>query len=121
MSVDRTSLQTAFAKAHRAACDESLDPSARKRFKEIAAEIWRACGEQQTMPATLPSELQALAPDPQAARKHELANLQTRMEALTPGCQWESGLRIDAATQKARDRYQELKRAAGKIEAELGY
>ncbi len=61
MSVNRTPLTIAFAKAHKAACDETLDPSTRKRFKAIATEIWRACDEQQTMPADLPAPLQALA------------------------------------------------------------
>lgn len=61
MSVERTSITTAFAKAHKGACDETLTPALRKRFKEIAAEIWRACGENQTMPVTLPEPIQDLA------------------------------------------------------------
>ncbi len=55
MSVERTAIQTAFAKAHKAACDETLTPAIRKRFKGIAAEIWRACGEGKTMPSRLPA------------------------------------------------------------------
>ncbi len=45
MSVERPTIQKAFALAHKAACDEKLTPANRKRFKEIALAIWQACGE----------------------------------------------------------------------------
>jgi len=55
MTVEREAIQIAFAKAHRGACDESLPRDVARRFKEIAAAIWKACGENQAMPTRLPS------------------------------------------------------------------
>jgi hypothetical protein len=62
MSVNRTLIQTAFAKAHRLSQKENLDPAAvRREAANIAKLIWRACGEPAQVPATLPEEMQILA------------------------------------------------------------
>ncbi len=61
MSVNRTLIQTAFARAHRLSQRENLNPDIRREAMAIASFIWRACGEPAQVPATLPEEMQVLA------------------------------------------------------------
>jgi hypothetical protein len=51
MSVQRPTIQRAFAIAHRAATAEEASCSDRETYGEIARLIWKACGEVKEFPA----------------------------------------------------------------------
>ncbi len=54
LSVERVSIQKAFALAHKLACNEDVTPTVRQEARKIATAIWKACGELKPMPAALP-------------------------------------------------------------------
>lgn len=45
MSVERPTIQKAFALAHRLACNADIPDRERKYFRAIAHLIWKSCGE----------------------------------------------------------------------------
>jgi len=53
-SVSRDELQQAFGLAHRLGQSEDVPPELRRRFEEIARLIWKAHGEEGSLPAELP-------------------------------------------------------------------
>jgi hypothetical protein len=59
-SVKRDNLLKAFTLAHRCACNPDIGDKERKLFRAVAYEIWKACGESDAMPKTLPVEAQAV-------------------------------------------------------------
>ena len=53
-------IAAAFALAHRYSLT-APSPVDRKRFRQIAKIIWDACGEEKTMPVSLPENLAIMA------------------------------------------------------------